>query len=48
MDSKETSADIMFEYTGDGCYVPKDITCVRFIDGLQKIGDGSYLSNAHH
>ena len=38
-DKRETpaDADVMFEYTGDGCSVPKDITSVRFTEGLQKI-----------
>jgi len=36
---RETSADVVFEYTGNGCSVPKDITHVRFHDGLQKIED---------
>ena len=34
----ETSTDVVFEYKGDGCCVPRDITSVRFIEGLQKIG----------
>ena len=34
----------MFEYTGDGCLVPKDITSVRFNDGLQTIGDGAFFN----
>ena len=32
----------MFEYTGDGCSVPKDVISVRFNDGLQKIGDDAF------
>ena len=32
----------MFEYTGDGCSVPKNVISVRFDDGLQKIGDGAF------
>ena len=35
MDNRET--DAVFEYTGVGCSVPKDITSVRFNEGLQKI-----------
>ena len=31
-------ADLMFEYTGAGCCVPKDVTSVLFNEGLQKIG----------
>ena len=43
MDNRETSAeDVVFEYTGDGCSVPKDITSVRFTEGLQKIEDGAF------
>ena len=38
MDNRGTSADVVFEYTGVGCSVPKDVTSVRFNDGLQKIG----------
>ena len=34
--------DMMFEYTGDGCSVPKDITSVRFKEGLQKIGNYAF------
>ena len=30
-------ADVMFEYTGDGCSVPKNVTSVLFKEGLQKI-----------
>ena len=37
MNSRETSADVTFEYTGVGCSVPKDITSVRVAKGLQKI-----------
>ena len=29
---------MVFEYTGVGCSVPKDVTSVIFNDGLQKIG----------
>jgi len=32
----------MFEYTGDGCLVPKDITSVRFNEGLRKIGHHAF------
>ena len=39
MDNRETSADMLFEYTGDGCSVPKDVTIVRVKEGLQKIGE---------
>ena len=43
MDNRGTSADVVFEYTGVGCSVPKDITSVRFNDGLtQKIGDEAF------
>ena len=34
--------DMMFEYTGDGCSVPKDITSVQFKEGLQNIGDNAF------
>ena len=45
MDNRETSAeDVVFEYTGVGCAVPKDITSVRFNEGLQKIRDGTFRS----
>ena len=37
---------MMFEYTGDGCSAPKDITSVRFKEGLQKIGEGAFY-NCH-
>ena len=30
--------DLVFEYTGAGCSVPKNVTSVLFNDGLQKIG----------
>ena len=42
MDNRKTSADVVFEYTGDGYSVPKDITSVRFIEGLHKIGDEAF------
>ena len=42
MDNRETSVDVVIEYTGFGCSVPKDITSVRFKRGLQKIGDGAF------
>ena len=32
----------MFEYTGDGCTVPKDVIGVRIKEGLQKIGNGAF------
>ena len=32
----------MFEYTGVGCPVPKDVISVRFTEGLQKIGDDAF------
>ena len=49
MDNKgETSADVVFEYTGDGCSVPKDVTSVRFREGLQKIGNDAFLGVVHH
>ena len=42
MDNRETSTGVVFEYTGVGCSVPKDITSVSFNEGLQKIGHGSF------
>ena len=43
MGDREPSADDgVFEYTGVGCSVPEDVTSVRFIDGLQKIGDDAF------
>jgi len=44
MDNKGTSVEdnMVFEYTGDGCSVPKDVISVRFKDGLQKIEDGAF------
>ena len=44
MDNRETSPDVVFEYTGPGCFVPKDITSVRFKEGLQKIRDGAFYN----
>ena len=41
-DNRETSTDVVFEYTGDGCSVPKDVISVRFTEGLQKIGDEAF------
>ena len=38
----KTSADVVFEYTGDGCSVPKDITRVRFHEGLETIEVGAF------
>ena len=42
MDNRESAADVVFEYTGDGCSVPKDITSVRFNDGLQRISSCAF------
>ena len=42
MDDRGTSADVVFEYTGVGCSVPKDINSVRFNEGVQKIGDDAF------
>ena len=42
MNNRKTSADVVFEYTGDECSVPKDVYTVRFEEGLQKIGDGAF------
>ena len=43
MDNSKTSADlVMFEYTGDGCYAPKDVTSVQFNEGLQNIGEEAF------
>ena len=44
--NRETSADadVMFEYTGDGCSVPKDVISVRFREGLQNIGDEAFVN----
>jgi len=45
MGDRETSADdVVFEYTGDGCSVPKDITSVQFKEGVQKIGDRAFYN----
>ena len=41
---EETSADVVFVYTGDGCSVPRDIISVQFNDGLQKIGEGAFCN----
>ena len=32
----------MFEYTGDGCRVPKDVIRVRCNEGVQKIGASAF------
>ena len=55
VDNRETSADadVMFEYTGDGCSVPKDIISVRFHEDVQKIGRMAFynctsLKNIHY
>ena len=43
MDNRETSAeDAVFEYTGDGCTVPRDVINVRIKEGLQKIGTSAF------
>ena len=34
--------EVVFEYTGDGCSVPNDITRVIFKEGLQKIGNYAF------
>ena len=44
MGNRETSADVVFEYTGDGCSVPKNVTCVQFNEGLQKIGHTAFFN----
>ena len=36
--NRQTSADVVFEYTGVGCSVPENVTSVRFSEGLQTIG----------
>ena len=28
--NNEVSAEVLFEYTGEGCVVPEDVTSVRF------------------
>ena len=43
MGNIHTSADVVFEYTGDGCSVPKDVTSVRFNNGLQRIGNHAFF-----
>ena len=42
MDNRGTSADVVFEYTGDGCSVPKDVISVRISEGLQTIGGSAF------
>lgn len=42
MNDREKSTVVVFEYTGDGCSVPKDVISVRFNEGLQKIGEGAF------
>ena len=42
MDNRETSVDVVFEYTGIECSVPKDVISVRVKEGVQKIGDGAF------
>ena len=49
MDNRVTSADVVFEYTGEGRWwegrsVPEDITSVRFKEGLQKIEDWAFYN----
>ena len=46
MNNKETSTDVVFEYTGDRCYVPKDVISVRVIEGLKKIGDSAFYDRS--
>ena len=36
--------NIMFEYTGVDCSVPKDITSVQIKEGVQKIGDRAFYN----
>ena len=33
---------MMFEYTGDGCSVPKDVVSVQFKEGLQTIWEDAF------
>ena len=41
MDNRKTSADVVFEYTGE-CSVPKDVTSVQFKEGLKTIWDRAF------
>ena len=42
MDNRTSVDVVLFEYTGDGCSVPKDVISVRFNEGLETIGDKSF------
>ena len=49
MDNRETSADVVFEYMGDGCSVPKDVISVRFNEGLCcKRLESAHFATARH
>ena len=41
---KRKPKHVVFEYTGDGCSVPKDVISVRFNDGLQMIGSRTFIN----
>ena len=43
MESKsDVSAEVVFEYTGKGCVVPKDVTIVRFHLSVIEVEDGAF------
>ena len=48
MDNRETLADVVFEYTGVGCSVPKDVTSVRDLSVDCKRLGTEHLTNVHH
>ena len=45
-DTNKEIALVFFEYTGDGCSVPKDVISVRFNEGLQKIGSNAFYNRS--
>ena len=40
--SNDVSAEVLFEYTGEGCSVPKDVTIVRFHPSVVEVDDEAF------
>ena len=39
----ESNAEVLFEYTGEGCSVPKDVTIVRFHPSVVEVEDRAFI-----
>ena len=40
--NNDVSAEVVFEYTGKGCVVPKDVTIVRFHPSVVEVEDDAF------